>query len=464
MLSNCFIGDYEIKHLKIGDKIVKTDIWDIRKLFANLHYGLKRDTIDIVFEGEYSDIKLPFWEITSVKEGYSYISTAFPATLLYRLYEKYNTDLLWRNVRIFKKFKGSERTNVNTGIRRTLREDNENFLAYNNGITAIAQNVEYVPLGKDVKSMHDMLNEGVFSNVGIIKSITDFRVIDGGQTITSIYETKRTDHHINLLGTFVNVKILVTKDSKSPLPYNVIKTINSHSRINPSEFSSANNFNLELERLSRSISAPNDDYKPKYWFYERIRGQYDAEKEKCLTRREKEYFISTNPTNMKFSKMEYARVWACWNQKPHEALRGLAKTYSNYMEEVAENGFLPDELYFRNTVVLLIIYRFIISRPESKVYGNGRAGVAAYALAYLSFYVGDHLAFDKIWNQQCLSESLQVFIGKLCNSIADKLFSKIKSLNVSVLSYMSKRDTYDYIKSIDFGFNINDISNDLIHR
>jgi hypothetical protein len=464
VLSNCSIGKYEIKSFIINGKNVIADIWDIKKLYANLHHGLKRTTIDLDFEGEYSVYKLPFWEITCVKDEYSYISTAFPAVLLYRLYEKYNTDLLWGNVRIFKKFKGSERTSVNTGIRKALREESGKFLAYNNGITAMAQNIEYIPFEKDVKSMHDMLNEGVSFNAGIIKGITGFRVIDGEQTIASIYETMSRERLTSLAGTFVSVKILVIKDSDSPLPYKVIKTANSHSRINPLEFCCANRFNLQLEQLSRSISAPDDDCNPEYWFYERVQGQYNAEKEKFHSRSDKEYFLSVNPTNKKFSKEEYARVWVCWNQKPHEALRGSKTTFSNYMKEIEESHFMPDESYFKNTVVLLIIYRFILSRPESKEYGYGKASVAAYTLAYLNMCVNGKLNFEKIWNQQSLSESLQGFIGKICNGIAEKLYSKVKSLNVPVLSYTKRSDSYDFIKSTDFGLDINDISDDLIPR
>ena len=149
---------------------------------------------------------------------------------------------------------------------------------------------------------------------------------------------------------------------------------------------------------------------------------------------------------------------------PYEAVKGASFSSTLYFGGFDDSGFLPDEQYYKQSIVLLIIYRYILSREESKKYVNGKTVVAAYTMAYLSMFVNGNLDFDKIWKQQNLSDGMQSFVGKLCDSIAAKLYSDIKSMNISVLSYCKRRDTYDMICSTDFGLDINDINDDLTRK
>lgn len=61
---------------------------------------------------------------------------------------------------------------VNKGIRDTLRDEPEMFLAYNNGISVTAESVEVV---RDENGRPS------------IKKIRDMQIVNGGQTTASIY-------------------------------------------------------------------------------------------------------------------------------------------------------------------------------------------------------------------------------------------------------------------------------------
>ena len=143
LLSNYYIKDYEIKNKRIDDKNIMMDVWDIEKICANLNSESDHVSIDIDFKGEprYSIYNLPYIEMNSGRYGYKCISTMFPAKLLYKLYEDHNTALLMNNVRFFLGF-SQKKEDTNSGMRKTLKECNEMFLAYNNGITAIASGID----------------------------------------------------------------------------------------------------------------------------------------------------------------------------------------------------------------------------------------------------------------------------------------------------------------------------------
>ena len=470
VLSNRSINDYAIKDIRIDGKNVEHDIWDIKKIYANLHSGSDHVAIDLNFDDDYANYQLPYIEMNSDAYDYKCISTMFPAKLLYRLYEKYNTDLLAGNVRYFLKYKGKKDANANIGIRQTLKTENEMFLAYNNGITAIAKDIEVSTFERDTrieKGANGDSDEGThikdYISTGIIKQISDFRIVNGGQTTACIFDTKKNDKkNVNLLGVYVMVKIIITKNSNSDFIGNVIRYTNSQSRIKPSDFSSGNKFNIALEELSRSTNIPNENNRPLYWFFERIRGQYDLEKNKGRTKVEREYFISCHPKDKRFKKELLAKVWVCWEQKPHEAVKGESTTYNYFMDKKVESGYIPDEQYYKKSIALIILYNFIYNRQETKAFNNGRAPLTAYAISYLSMFTNGKLDLEKIWKNQDLSPEMKTFINKFCGGIQNQLSSGAESIGKSVLSYSKRKDAFDSIKDMDFGCRIDSIRNDLI--
>lgn len=442
VLSNSTISKYEIKNTRILGKATFADVWDLKKIYANLHSGKDHTEIIIDFEDEFK-FKIPYIEMKSDKFDYKCLIAMFPGKLLYRLYEKYNTDLLLNNVRYFLGFKGSKKSNANIGIQKTLREENQMFLAYNNGITAIASGFEATEVGEDtnVTDAEEQSSVKDYISTGIFRSIRDFRIVNGGQTTASIFFSKFRDPSISLRGVYVQVKIIILNDDVNAVAGNITKYSNSQSKVKYADFTISNAFNMEMERMSRNVIVPNANNDARYWFFERVRGQYDVEKKKNTTKESLQYFNMMYPKELKFKKEELAKVWKSWKQEPHDAVKGEGTNYDLFITEQVEHNFIPDENYYKKSIALLLIYRFLASRPENKEYKNKKAPVIAYTMAYLNYITANRIDLLRIWQNQGLSINLQVFLNKLAEQVKDALVSASGGGD-SVLSFSKRKDAF----------------------
>ncbi len=93
---------------------------------------------------------------------------------MYRLYDEYGSRLLELNVRSFLQARGK----VNRGIRDTLRNEPDRFLAYNNGIVITVDDLETMLLEDGRPAIHRMKG---------------MQIVNGGQTTASIHRTRKQD-------------------------------------------------------------------------------------------------------------------------------------------------------------------------------------------------------------------------------------------------------------------------------
>lgn len=470
ILSNFIIRDLTIKKISIASKPVFLDVWDLKKIYGNMHSMSDHVAIDIDFESkEYIRFKIPFIQMESSQYQYKCIQAMFPAKLLYQLYERYNTNLLYNNVRYFLGLKGTRDKKPNVAMLETLRTENEMFLAYNNGITALAKGVESVFVGEktDVTDPESGASTQ-YVTMGILKKILDFRIINGGQTTAAIFNAKNLSKtsndpkkKVNLLGVYVQVKLIIS-DEIEKLSGKITLSSNFQNKIKYSDFSVSNEFNTQLERLSRSIMMPNPNNEPKYWYYERLRGQYDEQKKLLNTKADREYFDFQFPNKLKFTKEIVAKVWMAWSQSPCDAVKGSSTTYAIYMKDISSRNFIPDETYYKQTVALIIIYKFLMSRPENRTYANGKATVVAYALALLGLFSFGRFDLLALWKKQTLSDNSKIFLNSLCDELYKVLQTRADSLNTTILSYGKTKAAYDYIRGVRFNVNTHLLDDDLL--
>lgn len=458
LLSNYFIKDYKIKNKRIDDKNILMDVWDIEKICANLVSESDHVSIDIDFvdEPRYSIYKLPYIEMNSDRYGYKCLATMFPAKLLYKLYEDHNTSLLMNNVRFFLGF-SQKKEDTNNGMRKTLKESNEMFLAYNNGITAIATDIDVESNKDETKLENEVGSANDFISTGIIKKIYDFQIVNGGQTTASIFNAKRTDKkEVNLLGVYVMVKLIVIDEKKKDEITRISKYANTQNKVKFADFSSNNNFNREMERFSRTILIPNDNNDPLYWFYERVRGQYKIEQNK-RNKAGQDSFKKMYPSDRKFDKEIVAKLWMSWYGTPHEAVKGSSTTYAAFLNVIDDGMYAPDETYYKHTIALLIIYKYLLQHGKEAEYSNATAPAAAYTLAYLNEVTQSNLDLMKIWQLQELPDELKLFLDELSDKIKNELDLYAASEKKSVLSISKTKPIYPNIKRKDWWWDIDPI-------
>src|SRR6202453_770500 len=231
-------------------------VWDIRRLYRAITSGQQQESIDINFVRQFG-APLQCLVAPSTWTDYAAHLAIIPGPVLAQIYEEYGTRLLERNVRSFLQTRGK----VNQGIKNTILNEPERFLAYNNGISATASSVRLVSLP-----------DGGFG----IASVKDLQIVNGGQTTASIhYVAKRDKADISHIHVPAKVTVVAEKQLSEIVPL-ISRYANSQNKVNEADFEANNPFHVQLEKLSRAVWAPavEGSQLQTRWFYERARGQY----------------------------------------------------------------------------------------------------------------------------------------------------------------------------------------------
>ncbi len=343
--------------------------------------------------------------------AYQAYLVVMPASVLSDLYEKYGSRLLEQNVRCFLQARGK----VNKGIRTTILNEPEMFFAYNNGITATAQEV-------DIQKGENGLE---------IVSIKDLQIVNGGQTTASLFHTHRKDK-TSLEKIFIQMKLSVISEveSESVVP-RISEYANTQNRVNAADFFSNHPFHIRIEEFSRRIWAPTQAgaLRETKWFYERARGQY-ADAQSKLTPGEKKRFQAEYPKPQMFTKTDLAKFENVWDEKPTFVNLGAQKNFAQYAKRIGQewdkNPDSFNEFYFRRAIARAILFRKTEKLVSAQPWYNGgyRANIVAYTLALLGFYCekkGCSIDFMKLWESQFVSEILQKAIEVTAHLVNDDI-------------------------------------------
>ena len=148
---------------------------------------------------------------------------------------KLQYSLLYDNVRGF-----LGQTAYNKNIYRTIKEDGKNFFLFNNGITITCSNVT-----SDAKN----------SNKKYLLTLTDFQIVNGGQTLRSIYNYLKNESDVNKLeklrDSYVLVRIFKI-DSQNEVKNRIAEYTNSQNAISPIDLKSVNSIQIDLEKYLKN--------------------------------------------------------------------------------------------------------------------------------------------------------------------------------------------------------------------
>ncbi len=387
-LTNGLVKPITLKNISIGGADVSFSLWDIDRLYRCVTSGKMRETIEIDFEERFHTT-IPCIENTA-SEKYSVYLAILSGEVLAALYEEFRDRLLEKNVRSFLQVKGG----VNKGIRDTLKDEPDMFLAYNNGISVTAESVEIV---RDENGKPS------------IKRIRDMQIVNGGQTTASIYNAKIDKKAgVDLSKVYVQMKLSVIRspEDMDEIVPRISTFANTQNKIQIADFSANDPFHRRIEELSRTIWAPAvNGQKAQNWFYERARGQYaDMLTRESTAKRKKEY----KETHPLFTKTDLAKYENTWDQLPFQVSEGAQKNFHKFMLRLKERkGFVPDEAYYRNLIAKAILFRQTEKLVQKQQYGGYRANIVTYTLAFLSFKTAQRIDLERIWKEQCLTPALE---------------------------------------------------------
>src|SRR5262249_3744450 len=114
------------------------EVWDIERFRRLRESGAGYEALNVDLRGQPHG-GLPYVRLDVKDEGYRTCVAIFPGSLLHDLYDEHGSRLLELNVRSYLQAKGK----INKGILETLRNDPADFMAYNNGITVVAEKIVF---------------------------------------------------------------------------------------------------------------------------------------------------------------------------------------------------------------------------------------------------------------------------------------------------------------------------------
>ena len=387
-ITNGIVKPVPLKNIDLDGTEVSFSIWDIDRLYRCLTSGKMREPVEVDFV-ELFGKAIPCIENAN-SDVYSTYLTLLDGAMLAQLYETYGARLLERNVRSFLQAKGA----VNKGIRDTLKDEPEMFLAYNNGISVTAENVEII---RDENGRPS------------IKRIRDMQIVNGGQTTASIYNAKRDKKlEIDLSKVFIQMKLSVIQshEAMDDIVPRISACANTQNKVQFADFSANDPFHRRIEDLSRVIWAPaQGGLKPKNWFYERARGQYADQLSRESTLLRKKQFKEDHPC---FTKTDLAKYENTWDQFPYIVSEGAQKNFKKFTIRLQERKtFIPDEAYYKRLIAKAILFRHTERLVQAQNYGGYRANIVTYTIALLSFKSAQRIDLERIWKEQALTPALK---------------------------------------------------------
>ena len=251
LLTDCLTGSVPGQSEKINGLELTYQIWDIERLYRFVSSGMKKDPVVVNFEEDFGR-SLECVSINDAEGLYTTYLSIIPGEILSSLYDKWGTRILERNVRAFLQARGK----VNRGIRDTIIHNPNMFLAYNNGITVTAESVKVSALEK-----------GGY----LLKEIKDFQIVNGGQTIASLWHTNRKNKaSLSKVSIQMKLTILNNLEVLEEIVPLISKYSNTQNKVNTADFHANDPFHINLEKISRTTWAPDPSGggQQTIWFYE----------------------------------------------------------------------------------------------------------------------------------------------------------------------------------------------------
>ncbi len=400
--------EFEDENISVGftrnRERVKKELLIIKKLVdLNFLYDVlisqgNREALVIDFETLF-DYKIEVIKAAEEENFESYLCV-LPAHILSDLYKRYSSRLLEKNVRSFLQFKGA-----NKGIRDTIRVSPEKFIAFNNGITITAT----------AKKL-EVINGKMF-----ITSLTDFQIVNGGQTTASIYFTQKDGFPIDKVKIMakINVALDVTEEGLDTLISDISRYSNSQTKVSNVDLSSRSPQLNKLKALSDSIVTPSG----RRWFFEKSRGEFNTKLRIAGSNKgriEKDY-----PKNYRFTKEQLGKYFTAWGDQPFIVKKGGEKVFRYFIEEISGEAKGKKAVKVDREFYEELISKIILFNELEKIYGQGkraigqiRSAVIPYSISIVYIYTdgaknGKQFDLLRIWKKEKLEDDLVAFFTEL---------------------------------------------------
>lgn len=371
------------------------------------------------------------------EENFETFLCVIPATILALLYRNAGgTRILEKNVRSFLQF---GRKSVNAGMKTTIIKEPEKFIAFNNGLTITATD-------KNIEEVNGRL---------FLKSLTNFQIVNGGQTTATIFFSNKEGLNIDRINLMakINVAKNITEDELESLISDISFYSNRQTKVSSVDNNTIKPQLDKIKTLSNSIITPSGSK----WFFERLKGQFATKIRMAggnKVRLEKEF-----PKERRFTKEILGKYYASWGDKPYLVKFGGDKVFGYFCQELAGDGDkikakIIDRIFYEE-----LIAKMILVKELNKIYGAGknsmgqlRAAVIPYSISVLYLYTNGTKTspdFDllKIWKNESLEKDLSDYFKLLMKLVNDLLKDKRYNNSDNTDDNTKKKEVWDNISS-----------------
>lgn len=426
-------------HLEPGVLANKTEctyeIWDLNRLFKVENSESAHEDIIIDFNELGVTDGIPALLASGSQGALQSYLLAMNGDLIAKLYDKYGERLLEQNVRTFLQFRG----NVNKGMRNTIKNEPQMFFAFNNGLTATADEVTFDSKSKMISKIHNL------------------QIVNGGQTAASIFTSKMLRTAVDQV--YVQVKLtVVSEEHAEKVVPRISEYANTQNKVNVADLSSNHPFHQQIESYSRNLSTKSTGIGESKWFYERARGQY-GNKQLKLTSAKKKEFQREHPKCQMFTKTDLAKFENCFEEKPHVVSFGAQKNYVKYIEEIVKSWekseFTFNELYFKRLIGKAIIFKALEKQMLKQTWYDGyRAQIVTYTLSLFAKTIretGKLFKFEQLWIENCAPDKVTEHLLEVAEAVNDKI-KKLEGGQSNVGEWCKKELCWQKVQELEVSF------------
>ena len=407
---------FETQKLKIDDKEIDVVFgkFDLQDYFRFEGSGeLEPLVIDFT---EY-DQQVKCINVDLINPDVTSYMAVIPGKIVADIFQKFGSRLLEQNVRSFLSIRG----HVNKNMLGTIENNSKMFFAYNNGLTITADDV-------------------VVKN-GLLHSITNIQVVNGGQTSNTLLYAKKSKN-LDLQDTFLQAKIsIINKEKYEKIVPLISRFSNTQNTVRKSDFFSSHPFHTKMHELSKEIWAPQrtDDeatyFNKTKWFYENRRGAWENP-HVGMTQSEKKKWRNEFPKTQVLDKRILSRCFFAFEGKPHISQKGNEISFQKFSEFATDQweksrGSFVNKVFYKKMVSQNIVWRDtqnIIKKSEWYKEKTGNlATLYTYTVALLAYLLkkkDKELDFDDIWKKQTISTNLNKIIHIISKKIFDLIYAE----------------------------------------
>jgi hypothetical protein len=429
-----------LPELSIGSRQVDVQLWDIGRLARAEASVAGREEIRIDFLGEY-EYGIPALSAGLDEESaYQSFMCVVPGEILASLYDRFGGRILEQNVRAFL----GEGRKVNRGIRETLKNEPGMFFAFNNGITATVSDLE--------------LDES--DGKQVISAVTDFQIVNGGQTTASLYWARKAN--LDLSKVYVQMKLsMLPEDGFEEAVHDIARYANAQNAVSASDLFAGHPYFKRLETLSRQTLAPTTKSGDVggYWYFERTQGSYKVELKRKSGLAAKTWQM-IHPKKQVLSKTDVARYEVTWKCLPHSVSAGRQKNIAAFGKIITEAwATAPEQFdveYYKEVVAKAVATRAVDAAiPAQSWYpGSILRQLTTYTLALMSDRMsraGLQPDFSAIWRAQQTTKAFVTEAMRIAKQVLPMLqeIPEEQVRNRLVTEWAKREACWDRVRSSD---------------